>query len=274
MKKLLFLLCPVALLFAACDEQPVPIPDPNLNVTGRNVLVEEVTGVRCPNCPDGSRALLGLQAQHGSSRVVVISVHAAGNFSVPYSSSLYDFRSPEIQEMANYVGSLEGFPTAAINRRKLTGEATPFITPSNRWGGEVLEDLGIDPSINITLHNDFDAATRKLNIKADLLADKDWGDSLRISVLITQDSIVDAQIDGSVFMQNYVHRHLLRDVVSAPSGDPIGEPLLLGSILSRTYEVALPADWDAKHCSVVAFIHYDGENSKEVLQVTEEHVIE
>ena len=37
---------------------------------------------------------------------------------------------------------------------------------------------------------------------------------------------------------------------------------------------ALPADWEAKHCSVVAFVHHGVTPDKEVLQVEEVHVID
>ncbi len=274
MKNYLRILCPSALLlFAACKEQPIIIPDPNLNVTGRTVLVEEVTGVRCQNCPIGSQTLVALQQQYGTYKLVVVSIHAAGNFSVPYASSQFDFRTAETQELANYVGPLEGFPTASIDRRLLANETSIFITPHTRWGGEVAQDLQIDPSLAVTLQNTFDPVTRALNIKIGLLPDQSLVGEHRLTVLITQDSIVDPQLNGSTLITNYVHRHVVRDVVTAPSGDIIVEPLEPGQLVNKTFSLMLPADWEAKHCSVVAYVHR-AVMDKEVLQVAEKHVIE
>lgn len=274
MKNSLFYFCLATLIsIAACKEQPILIPDPTLNVSKRTVLVEEVTGVRCQNCPIGSQTLVALQQQYGADRLVVVSIHAAGNFSVPYSSSQIDFRTAETQELANYIGSLEGFPTASINRKLLPNETSIFITPHTRWGAEVAQDLLLDPSLAITLQNTFDPNTRALKIQVDLLPDQSITGEQRLTVLITQDSISDPQLDGNTLIPNYIHRHVVRDVVSAPSGDLISEPLEAGQLLKKTYNVSLPANWEAKHCSVIAFVHH-GAADKEVLQATEKHVME
>jgi len=243
-------------------------------VTGKTVLVEEVTGIRCQNCPIGSQTLVALQQQYGADKLVVVSIHAAGNFSLPYASSKEDFRSAETQELANYVGPLEGFPTAAINRKLLPNETSIFITPHTRWGGEVAQDLQDDPSIAVTLDQTFDPATRALNLKVGMLPDQNLSGEYRLTVLITQDSIQDAQLNGSTLIPNYIHRHVVRDVVSAPSGDIISEPFEIGQLITKSYNVVLPDTWEAKHCNVVAYVHNGGTPNKVVLQVAEKHVIE
>jgi len=94
-------------------------------------------------------------------------------------------------------------------------------------------------------------------------------------VYITQDSIVDAQNIEGFIEPNYLHRHILRDVVSSTSGDLIGEPLTAGALIQKKYQVTLPADYDTKHCSVVAFVHRgSGFDNKEVLQAVEKHVLD
>lgn len=260
--------------FAACKEQPILIPDPSLNVTGRTVLVEEVTGIRCQNCPIGTQTLVALQQQHGKDNLVVVSIHAAGSFSLPYASSQYDFRSAEIQELANYVGPLEGFPTAAVNRRLLPNEISSFITPHTRWGSVVNQDLQQDPSLAVSLKNTYNSATRNLQMEVELLPDQNIMGEHRLTVLITQDSIVDPQLNGNTLIPNYIHRHVVRDVVSAPSGDLILDPLEVGVLVSKTYNVTLPDDFDAKHCSVVAYVHRNLGGDREVIQATEKHVEE
>ena len=275
MKNYLFFLSSAAILsFSACKEEPIIIPDPRLNVTGRTVLVEEVTGVRCQNCPLGTQTLVALQQQYGKEKLVVVSIHAAGVFSVPYPSSAYNFSTPEIQELANYIGPLEGFPTASINRRLLTNEPSIFINPHTRWGGEVIQDLQKDPSLAVSIDNTFNPASRALGIKVGILPDQALLGDYRLTVLITQDSIVDPQLNGVTLVQNYIHRHVVRDVVSAPSGDPINEPFQLGIPINKTYNVTLPQGWEEGHCSVVAFVHRAGTPDKEVLQATEKYIIE
>ncbi len=277
MNKIQLLACVAAIgVFTGCKEEPIIIPNPSLNISGRTVLVEEGTGVRCQNCPIGTQTLVALQQQYGAEKLIVVSLHAAANFSVPYSSSKYDFRSSEIQELANYIGPLEGFPTATINRRLLPNETSAFITPHTRWGGEVAQDLQQDASMAISIANTFDPVSRALNIKVDILPDQALGGELRLTVLITQDSIRDPQLNGSTLIPDYVHRHVARDVVSAPSGDVITDAFEAGSLITRNYTVTLPdgpTGFDEKHCSVVAFVHRGGNANKEVLQAAEKYVL-
>ncbi|MBL7807475.1 MAG: Omp28-related outer membrane protein [Saprospiraceae bacterium] len=262
----------VITLFTACKEEPVLIPDPSLNVSNRTVLVEEGTGVKCQNCPQGTQTLVALQQQYGEEKLVVVSLHAATNFSVPFASSAYDFRNPEVQALADYVGVQEGWPTASINRRLLPNETSIFITPHTRWGGEVAQDLLTDASMALSLTNTFDHNTRNLNIKVEILPDQLLSGEHRLTVLITQDSIQDPQLSGSTVISNYIHRHVARDVVSAPTGDIINEVLEAGALIIKNYTVTLPADFDEHHCSVVAFVSRGGNPDKEVLQAAEKHV--
>jgi hypothetical protein len=270
MKNILYYSSLAALMFiAACKEQPIIIPS-SLNVTGRTVLVEEVTGVRCTNCPVGAQTLIALQQQYGADKLVVVSIHAAGPFSVPYTNQ-EDYRSAEIQELANYIGPLQGFPTASVNRRLV--DQVFFLTPHTRWGGEVAQDLVKDPSLALTLENTFDPSSRALSVKIGLLPDQQIMGEHRLTVLITQDSVIGQQLNNGVLIPNYVHRHMVRDVVTTSSGDIISEPLEASQLVNKTFNVSLPATWEAKHCSVVAFVHRNGLD-KEVIQVVEKHIIE
>jgi len=93
------------------------------------------------------------------------------------------------------------------------------------------------------------------------------------TVVITQDSIVYLQNDNGKLIKEYMHRHVLRDVISQPTGNDITEALTGGALISKTFSYKLPIEWDAKHCSVVAFVHQPGPDDKIVLQAAEEHVI-
>lgn len=261
-------------LFSACEEKPIEIPD--LSVGKRRAIAEEATGVGCPQCPDGTRTLSNLQNKFEMEgrELIVISVHAAGPFSVPYPANLYDFRSADAQALANYIGGLEGFPSSSIDRRLLPNETSIFVNPHTRWEGIIRTDLAKDYGLDVLVDTDFDPATRQLGIKIDILPDQNITGENRLTVLITQDSIVDLQNDKGVFNPNYVHRHVLRDIVTSAEGDPILEPLVKATILSKLFSVALPANWDEKHCSVVAIVHHGGNPDKEVLQAAEQHVVD
>jgi hypothetical protein len=266
-KLLLPLLAAVAL--NACKEVPVTIPE--LSVGERKVLAEELTGVRCPNCPDGTATLVSLSDQLGDN-LVVVSIHAAPGYDVPFSESQYDFRTADGTAMANFIGTASFYPTAAINRRIVPPETQPYL-PRAIWSGIISEELAKPPVVGVFLNAEFDAASRKLDVEVTIAPEATLYGEHRLTVLITQDSIVDYQKKGLEKIPDYVHRHVLRDILSQPTGDVIEEALSPSASVVKNYSFTLPADWDERHCNVVAFVHHGTSPDKEVLQVEEVHVI-
>ena len=269
MKKLLPLL---ALSLLGCEEKKIEIPD--LSVGNHRVLVEEITGVRCSNCPEGSRLLTDLQETYGKENLIVISIHEAPDFSAPYTGSYankYDFRTSEGKELADYIGVFEGAPSAAVDRFETPNATSLFVVPHTEWPGLIVSEFARDHELGLFMTTGFDKQERDLDIQVNIAPEKTLSGDLRLTVVITQDSI-DVQNDDNVIVKDYVHRHVLRDVVTRPTGDPINEALLAGTVISKKFQVKLPATWKEEHCSVVAYVHRGGDPVKDVLQAVEKHV--
>jgi hypothetical protein len=272
MKKICFWLAlPVVLLAVSCEEKMIVVPD--LTVGARRVLVEELTGVKCQNCPDGARKLTALQNSFGKEKLVVVSIHAAGSLSNPYSYSQYDLQTDEGYELVEYVGQAEAFPSAAISRYQVPGNTSIYLFPAE-WESVIAQEFAKDFQLGVFLTHSYDPASRRLDIQVNMTPDRTLPGENRLTVLLTQDSIVDVQLDGADIKSDYIHRHVLRDVVSKPDGDVLGEPLNAGAVVVRNYSVVLDPSWEEKHISIVAFVHHGGDPDREVLQVTEAHLIE
>ena len=260
-----------AILLSGCEEKTITIP--KLSVGKRNVLVEELTGVHCPNCPNGSAKLSDLGQQFGSN-LIVVSIHAAIGYNEPFTESKYDFRTAKGTEMASFIGSAEGFPSAAVDRRLLPSETDWYLAPQTKWSSPIIDDLAKDPVVGVFMDNQYDPVNRRLDITVNIAPETTITDEARLTVLITQDSIQDYQQVNLVKVPDYYHRHVLRDVLTQSSGDVISEPLNAGAVVTKTFSYTLPADWDENHCAVVAFVHHGTTPDKEVLQAAEEHVIQ
>jgi Outer membrane protein Omp28 len=261
-----------AILFcAACKESPIEIP--TLTAGKKTVLVEELTGVRCPSCPEGTVELIRLQGIYGKN-LIVVSNHSAGTFSVPMTNppSAFDFRMTDFKDLATFIGSNSGYPTASINRLVFGTEASAFAESRPSWGGYIASETQKDPGMDLFVLPKYNADTRTLEAKVRILPTKEALERLNLTVMITQDSILDAQTVGPVKEAKYVHRHVLRKLLTKFDGDPINEAFVAGTVIERTFTFVLPTSFDANQCSVVAAVHRTGTPDKAILQAAEAHI--
>jgi Outer membrane protein Omp28 len=258
-----------ALIFSACKEKPLEIPAST--VGKRKVLVEEATGVNCPNCPDGTADLAGLSQIYGEN-LVVVAIHGGDRqgFNKKLASSKYDFNTDNAEALVAQIGNISAYPTAAINRQVVNGNQDIY---NNRpWKPAIETEAKEDFGLLMRIENSYDKQTRKLTSEVTLLPENTLLGELRITVYIVEDSIVDAQNAYGVIKTDYIHRHIFREILTDIGGSPIGSGLTAGSTFTKEFFYTLPTDFDAKHCEVVAFVHHSGSPDKEVLQVEKKEV--
>jgi hypothetical protein len=273
----IFTLASFVLLGFACTEIP-PVLNPGgggneggpVDDQTRQVLIEEFTGVRCVNCPAGSEAIEALLNVHGS-QLVAVSIHA-GLFAVPFPESPEDFANDESRSLLNYLGSPLGFPTAVVNRKKFDGEENRHVGLSS-WAGFIAEELLLPPQIRIDLNTSFNDANGEVVIEADLyIDDAISAEDVRLSVFLTENSIVGPQTTPQGQKNDYVHKHVFRKAVTGFDGDPINESLIPGAVINRNLSIQLEEHWVPENCHVVALVHYGGANL-EVIQAHEVAVV-
>lgn len=268
--KNIFLLIATTLLLISCRENmPVipPLGPPDLG--DRKVLIEEFTGVRCVNCPQGSAEILNLQGLYGEN-LIAISIHA-GFFSPPYPESQYDFRTDDGGELLTFLGEPLGYPSAVINRNHFDGQFD-LQNGQATWAGFIEAQASIPPAVNIVLSSNFNESDRVIAIKATLIANEQLGDNLRLTVMLTENDVADAQLTPDGLKTDYKHKHVLRDVITNFDGDILGD-IGVGELVAKNFSYTLPEEWSVDNCNVVAFVHLAGEE-KDVLQVEEVHVLD
>lgn len=278
MKNLCAFFFTIVLFCLSCQEIPPivgdgpydPPPPPN----DRYVLMEEFTGVGCVQCPAGSIAIEELLALHGDN-LIAVSIHAAGNFSVPFPQNQYDFRTTEGSALFNYLGP-SGFPTASVNRKKFEGQPSLNLR-KKEWAGYILEELSLVPIVALDLNADYDETNRQVQVSVAISPYKliDNPD-VRLSVLFTEDNIVDHQItpESSPDTEaDYVHRHVLRGMATPYDGIQLTENLNVGTTVTKSFNYTIPAEWVDKNVKIIAFLSLAGEE-KDVLEAREIHLID
>lgn len=272
MKNYAVILLLIGIMFFSCKEtMPEIIIDP-IN-TDRKVLVEEFTGVQCVQCPGGSVELENLLSIYGEN-LIVVSIHAGG-LSNPYPQSQYDFRTLEGDDIMNYLGTPAFNPSAVINRKDYDGGFYILQYQRTQWNGFINEELQEAAKISVNISNTFDSQTRELKVQVSGFAIEALEGDLRLTIMITENNIVDAQLtpDSSEPILAYNHKHVFRTTLTDYAGDFFASEMNEGDNYEKTYTTILPEEWTSSECEVVAFVSLVRENTdKEILQAAQSSV--
>lgn len=267
MRKILFLaVCAISLL-GCLDTDSVEIPALGSGSDSeRKVIVEEFTGVRCVNCPDGSAEIQNLIALHGE-HLIAISIHS-GFFSKPYDENLYDFRTADGDALASFLGEPQAFPTAIINRKIFSGQSERQLSKQS-WAGYIQSELDEAPKFNISTVSNFDSGSRNLTVKVTIVPLENVNIDLKLSVLLTENDIKDYQLLPTGKEPNYLHKHVFRRVLTSEvSGQTIGQSFIKGQNVEMEFSATIPVEWQSENCHVVSFVHQNGPDY-DVLQADE-----
>lgn len=237
----------------------------------RVVLIEEFTGKGCTNCPKGTRELENLLSIYGD-KLVVVSIHA-NFFANPQFFPLgkYDLRTDEGEQLFNYLGPVFGYPSAVVNRRKLNND---FQHGANVWAGLVAQESAIDPRVEFIISRIYDEVSRQLYVLVEGRAKSEITNPVRISIMLAESGIIDAQDDAEAggIVEDYVHNHVLRDMLTPYDGQPLASSLSAGEEFQAEFTYSVPAEWDAGHCNIIAFVSMHASGDISVLQAGEIYV--
>lgn len=247
------------------------VESPVAAVEQKNVVIEEFTGVRCPNCPQGHVIINNLKTQNPG-KIVAISLHPINSLGAPYSFSIHDFRSQDAQGLFDYLGQIGLQPAAGIDRMKFGGENAVLLDKS-KWQTRFNEELAIAPPVNVLLEKTYDSTNRELTIVAEVHYTQTITEENKLTVLLTESGMVTPQLDGSIIDTFYVHKDIMRTYITATQGDQITTTREAGRVVRRVYKKVLDAAWKPENMYIVAFVH-EYVNSKRVYQGKEIHIID
>lgn len=273
--KNILLLFGIILFFSACEEKMVIIPDFEPIQSGRVVLVEELTGVRCPNCPAGSERLASISTLYPDN-IVIVGVHGT-DLTKPLDESKYDFRNDDAIELENFLKPYLGKPAAYFNRRfydELGGDWGNSF--NGQWQGYFEDELEKPQTLEVSITKTYNPETRKLDITVGALPLVDLDGEFKVTIMLTESEIEDAQDDQNTIIEEYVHNHVLRKIITNFDGDQFANTLEKNKPVAKTYVYTVPEDdsglWNEDHIEVVAFIANTEGESEEVLQAAKTYL--
>jgi hypothetical protein len=251
------------LLFYSCDnikEGDYLISMPATPVY-KNVLLEDYTGVKCPNCPEAAGIAAELKRTYGDS-LIIVSIHA-GVHARP-SGIFADFRT-EAGDAYNAYYKFLSYPSGLVDRYPYAGDVK---LDRYEWGAAVKERMSRETSVNMYIENSWNEANREVTITVEtsFINDEIDKDALALQLWIIEDSIVSPQIIDTNINRDYVHRHMFRDAVNGIWGSDLSD-----NDKNKEYVYVLHSEWEVKHCSIVAFIY--NKEDKSILQCIEKEIV-
>lgn len=244
----------------------------------RVVLLEDVSGVRCVNCPDAANIIENIKNANPG-RMNSITIHpntpSLQVFTRPLNNpdknavSKFDFRTTMGGDIVSNLGIPGSLPSGYINRKLFAGKNARFIDRTE-WANFFAAEKDSVPPVDIKVEGKVEG--NQVVAKVDLTFLQDLTGDYNLSLFLLEDSIVDVQEyqDGAQVKYDpvYVHKHVLRDMFTSSNGEKLngsvigGQTVVLvkGRVIEKTFSKELKADWRKEKIEILAAVHRGSDN--------------
>lgn len=257
--------------FVSCDV--IPENDRYIEVEDQGgervqrLLIEEFTGHKCVNCPDGAAIVHEIQ-EYYPGRVVVVGIHA-GMLATPTGEfAKQNFMTADGTKYYNEFG-VQGNPAALLNREHFAGEDWAVRT-KEKWMTYAISELGKEPVCEVLPTVTYNAETRELTVETEVEAYENMPADLNLQVQIVENVIGMQLKSGDVIDEEYEHNHVFRTSVNGTWGEAI-ESLPAGEKKTYTCATTFNEKWVPENSAVVVFVYEN--SSKRVLQCNQAAVV-
>lgn len=231
MKKFTFALISLLTLAFTVKAQQYVSTEP----ANRNVILEEFTGRGCGYCTDGHRIANQIMAANPG-RVWAINIHAGG-----YAQTSYPNMITNDGNTIHGGFSISGYPTGVVNRTTAAG------IDRGQWNGQANTQLNQAAECNVAGIARINPETRLATITVEVYYTGNSSVTENyLTVAMLQDSILGSQSDYGNYNPTqwlngqYVHMHILRDVITPSAWGEAISPTTAGTLITKTYEYQIP----------------------------------
>ena len=232
----------------------------------KKVLLFDVTGVRCNNCPKAA-ALAKNLATSNAGRIEVVALYPKTPMSLTYPWAGFDTMSTvEADQIATALGGITSLPLGAVDQVAYNGSK---LLNTSDWGAAITAQLAKTSPFNLEVKSIWQSAEGRARVQVKAVANINIASNYKWVMAITESKVKSKQSDqdapGGV-VEDYEHEHALRGVVGSTLGSDINTAAVsAGYVREKHFYVVPKAKWVAANCDVVVWI-YDA-NTKEVVQV-------
>lgn len=205
------------------------------DVTKKNVLMEDFTGIHCTYCPDGHKIAARMHRNHPE-QVYVLAIHT-GNYASPGRDEP-DFRTKEGGEVNDGFG-ITGYPAGIVNRTLYSASKSGLVINRSLWAPAAKEQIVQDASVNLAAEAQYDGNTKKLTVHVEgyyAKVDSTW--TPRLTVVLAQDHLQGPQTGGQLG-EDYIHNHVVRAYLNGAWGEELAAPVQ-GQYFEKTLVYDVP----------------------------------
>ena len=209
----------------------------------RKFLLEHFTSANCNMCPLGMKYIAEYLDKQTTPYIWVShhAVYGTDEYTIPASNAI----------AMNYLG-MNQLPRVVFNRTEQDG-----LMVIDAWDIEKLvvkDDTVAEASV--VIEHQFDAATRRLDVKVSGQVANPGRKEYLLSILIKENGLVGRQEDAysswkGAKWQEYMHPRVVRDMVTATFGDTVK---VKNQAYSYTTNYIVDDEWVAENCCVVAYL--------------------
>lgn len=232
----------------------------------QRAIIEKYTGVRCVNCPNADVTINDALAQYGD-KLIAVAIHDSSSFTRPIGDTPR-LSTEDGNAWSNFFGvrAAGEYPSALINRTP-NGTAWDLFTPTSGINSRVDNIVNNDAQVAVAV--DAKSGDNAVTVNVNLEFLQSVSDQLTVTLLIMEDGLVvtQRQSDGSDD-ENYVHNHVLRDVITDIWGADINCTGQAGEKrVAQFVYTGFSSDWNLDNCHIVAYI--SNKASRQILNVAE-----
>lgn len=215
----------------------------------QRAYVDKYTGPKCTNCPLADATLDAAHHQFGDKLVVVSINHHTGQ-GIPFPDQP-DLRTDEGTTWDKYFG-INGIPAAYLNRNT----ATQYSGSMDNITADISSVIGTNPVVGVEVTADDSDGDGTVEIMARVYFKQSYTKPVTLTLAMTEDLLAYKQSmpDGTV-QDDYVHNHMLRDVITDVWGADIDCTGAAGEARQTTVSYTVSdQSVNLANCNIVAFV--------------------
>ncbi len=256
-----------AMTIVSYDKTNLTVPT---EVTKRNAVIEEYTGINCGYCPEGHKVVNDIMKEYPG-QVFGINIHCGG-----YAANTYTTTEGDAYE--GIATDLTGYPSGSVSRHSFSGK---YALSRGAFKQAAERIIAMDAPVNLVATAEIEQATRTLTVKVRGLYTVEQAVATNsLYVFILQDNVIGQQSGASgnpeqqVEGGKYRHMHMLRTCITGTWGQEITP--VVGTPFDRTYTYVIPEKLGKKAIDAVLedlkVVVCMAEGQKEILQVIEPEI--